>query len=102
MKFKIKQLVEKEVDVKYVRIVWEERYDDENIPYDFPCRNGDMVEMLIDIDTGKIIDFPDDWYGDCSTKLCDDGRYYLLNEKMEVVLKLDDGDYVPNKLISVS
>jgi hypothetical protein len=98
MKFKIQQLVEKEIDVKYVKIIAPMYYEDEDVPYDFPNRIDNSVTLVIEIDNGKIIDFPVEYTGSLSTKLTDGGSYYLLDEKMNVLYSLEP-DYVPNKLI---
>jgi len=90
--------VEKKVEIKKVRVEVAVRYDDEDIPYDFPLRNGDMWIGTIDVDNGKIIDWPQGESGELSMKICDEGSYYLLDENDNVVLSIEE-DYVPNKLL---
>lgn len=90
--------VEKEVDVKYVKLQVAVRYDDEDIPYDFPLRNGNMWNAVIDIDNGIVIDWPKGEKGNLEMKVCDEGSYYLLDENHETILSIE-GDYVPNKLL---
>ncbi len=90
--------VEKKVEIKKVRVEVAVRYDDEDIPYDFPLRNGDMWIGTIDVDNGKIIDWPQGESGELSMKICDEGSYYLLDENDNVILSIEE-DYVPNKLL---
>lgn len=44
-----------EIDIRYVRVHLPVRYEDEDMPYDFPFRNGDWWTAVIDIDSGKIL-----------------------------------------------
>lgn len=88
----------KEVELKLVRVQLPVRYDDEDIPYDFPLRSGDMWNADIEINTGKIIDWPEGKTGDMHMKVCDEGTYQLIDDSGDVVLWIEQ-DYVPNKLI---
>jgi hypothetical protein len=90
--------VMKEVDIKKVRVSVAVRYDEEDIPKDFPMRSGNMWNATIDIETGKIFDWPQGKSGNLHMKVCDEGSYYLLDENDEEVLSIE-GDYVPNRLI---
>jgi hypothetical protein len=90
--------VEKKVNIKYVKVNVPVIYGDEDIPYNFPLRDGNTWEALIEVDTGKIIDWPDNEAGEMYMKVCDEGSYYLLNEDMKILFIIEE-DYVPNKLI---
>lgn len=90
--------VKKEIEVKYCQLNVSVRYEDEDMPYDFPFRDGDMWNPLIDIDKGKIVDYEYDQTWKLHMKVTDSGSYYLLDKNKEVLLKIED-DYVPNKLI---
>lgn len=90
--------IEKEVEIKKVKLQVAVRYDDEDIPYDFPLRNGNMWNATIDIDGGRVLDWPKGEKGNLEMKICDEGSYYLLDEDDNVVLSLEQ-DYVPNKLL---
>lgn len=90
--------VTKEVDIKMVKVDVAVRYDEEDIPNDFPLRNGDMWSAIIEIDTGKILDWPQGKTGEMYMKVCDQGSYFLLDEGGNTVLSIED-DYVPNGLI---
>lgn len=59
-----------------------------------PCRNGDDWSPIIDLDTGKIEGWPENTIASIHYKVCDAGRYALLDaERNEVRAK--DG-YVPD------
>lgn len=58
-----------------------------------PCRNGDFWEPVIDLTAGTIEGWPEGTTADVHYKVCDKGRYTLLDaERREV--KIRDG-YVP-------
>ena len=90
--------VEKEVEIKYVKVQVAVRYDEEDIPNDFPLRTGDMWNAIIDIDNGIVIDWPKGEKGNLEMKICDEGSYYLLDENYDTILSIEE-DYVPNKLL---
>lgn len=90
--------VTKEVDIRKVKVSVAVRYDEEDIPNDFPMRSGNMWNATIDIETGKIFDWPQGQSGNLYMKVCDEGSYYLLDENDEEILSIE-GDYVPNGLI---
>lgn len=59
-----------------------------------PCRNSDTWAPVIDLETGIIQDWPANTLASIHYKVCDDGRYALLDaERVEV--KAIDG-YVPS------
>lgn len=93
---KAKILIEKEI--KFVKVEVAVRYDDEDIPYDFPLRKGDVWSAKIDIDKGQIIGWPKGKSGQLAMKVCDQGTYTLFDENEEEVLKIEE-DYVPNSLL---
>ena len=96
MKANIK--ITKEVDLRIVRVVLPVRYEDEQIPYDFPLRTGDTWKADIEIDTGKIIGWEKGKTGDMSLKVVDEGSYILIDSNDNEVLSITEG-YVPNKLL---
>lgn len=96
MKIKIPTFVEK--DVKWLKMEIAVRYDDEDMPYDFPLRQGDMWNVLVDVDTGEIKDFPKDITHNMNMKVCDEGTYTLYDADMNEVAAIAGG-YVPNRLI---
>ncbi|MCP4709872.1 MAG: hypothetical protein GY869_14715 [Planctomycetes bacterium] len=96
MIFKIPQIIE--IDIKYIAVALPVRYDEEDIPNDFPLRQGNMWSATIEIDTGRILDWPLGERGKFSMKVCDEGVYRLLDkDKKEVLPSLED--YVPNDII---
>jgi len=95
---KIEVFVKKEVNIKIVEIDIAVRYDEEDIPNNFPFRKGDLWSAKIEVDTGKIIDWPIGKNGDMFMKVCDEGTYRLIDEKGELVAEIEN-DYVPNGLI---
>lgn len=74
------------IKIAKVRVSLPVRYDDEDIDYDFPLRTGKQWDAVIDIDTGKIEGWPAD-AGEQSMymKVCDEGRYELLDEAGKVL-----------------
>lgn len=88
------------IDVKYVSISVAVRYDDEDMPYDFPFRTGNMWSVVVDIETGKIKDWPKvEWSEDFDLymKVCDCGVYKLLDADMFVLGETDG--YVPHGVV---
>jgi hypothetical protein len=61
-----------------------------------PCRKGDNWAPLIELDTGKIQDWPEGTTANVHYKVCDDGRYHLLDTTMKTVASIDG--YVPTML----
>ncbi len=49
---------EKEVEITMVKVDVAVRYDEEDIPNDFPLRNGNMWSAIINIDEGRVLDWP--------------------------------------------
>lgn len=95
---KTTQLIEKELDIKFVKAVMAVRYEDEDIPYDFPFRENDTLTLIIDVETGAIQNWPLGVAADVYMKVCDEGSYFLIDDKGEVVASMVN-DYVPNRLI---
>lgn len=98
MKTKIK--VETEIDVKSVFVSLPVRYGTDDIPDDFPMRNGNKWEADIDIDTGAIYGWPElARFAECSLnmKVCDSGTYVLYDDKGNIVATRKD--YVPHGII---
>jgi hypothetical protein len=96
MKIKVPTTIEE--DVALVRIQASVNYGEEEIPKNFPGRVGDMWNAEIDIDTGKILNWPSDQIADLHLTVKDAGSYYLVSRDGRVVAAITDY-YVPNKLI---
>jgi hypothetical protein len=99
MKMKIK--VTKDVEVKTLHVEAGVRYWEDatvNGVEDgagdlIPFREGDYWKPVIDIETGKVLDWPQGVKADIHYKVCDDGAYTLKDENGETI-KMIDG-YVP-------
>lgn len=96
MKFTVTQPVE--IDVSLVRIDVPVRYEEEDIPNDFPLRDGDMWKAIVAINNGQIQGWPQGRAGEMHMKVCDGGEYSLLNHAGEQVGETLS-DYVPGGLI---
>lgn len=87
-----------EIDIKKIRIEAAVRYEDEDIPYDFPMRDGDMWIAEVDVDTGQIFNWPEGRSGVVHMKVCDCGTYRLFDADGKEVAAIE-GDYVPNRVV---
>lgn len=100
----MKATINKEVEVKYLRVHIPVRYDEEDIPKDFPLRvendkdGYDWWDATIDVDTAKILNWPQGVTGEMFMKVCDEGSYFLLDEAGETIKEIIE-DYVPNNLL---
>jgi len=86
------------VEVTQIRLSLPVRYDEEDIPNDFPMREGNMWNATVEIDSGRIISWPQ---GNCwhlHMKVCDGGSYTLLDEGHMVVAEIKC-DYVPHGIV---
>lgn len=94
----MKAKITTEVDIKILRVDIPVRYGTEDIPADFPFRDGDNWRADVDIDSGVILEWPKGQKGYMHMKVCDEGSYFLLDSNKDVVLKIVQ-NYVPNNLI---
>lgn len=93
-------ILSKKVDltIKYVHVILPVRYGEEQIPYDFPLRVGDIWEAVIDVDSGKIVGWPEhSEEGNLFLKVVDEGIYMLKDSEMALLAKRQS--YVPHDLI---
>lgn len=104
MKAKIK--VEKEVDLKTLHVeagvrYWEDTEvngemdteDGDNIP----CKEGGLWRPVIDLETGRIINWEQGKLAEVHYKVCDAGSYYIKDIEGNVVMSIER-DYVPSIL----
>ena len=112
---KLKINIKVEIDVVYLKVrvgvrYWKTATIDgiEDVEGDLiPCREGDDWCPIIEIESGKIINWDQGKTADIHYKVCDDGDYYLLNQDQNVELEkngyvldclsIDDngyGDYI--------
>ena len=82
----------KEIEIAKIRVILPIRYEDEDMSYDFPLRKGDVWEATIDIDSGKIENWPGN-PAQFEVKVVDGGTYILLAEDGTEISILQD--YVP-------
>lgn len=88
---------EKEVNIKSVIIDVNPRHlDEEEKPV--PLLVGAQWRVKVDIDSGRIENWPKGEEREYYWKICDAGSYYLLDETDEIVLSIDN-NYVPNNLL---
>ncbi|MDH2997228.1 hypothetical protein A1D22_06025 [Pasteurellaceae bacterium LFhippo2] len=88
----------KQVNVQYLKISVPVRYDDEDMPYNFPLRQDDIWEATINLDTNKIENWPQGQSGSFCMKVCDEGSYSLLDENKETIAEIVEY-YVPNNVV---
>lgn len=93
----------KEVAVSKLKVnahvrYWEDAYINGIPDQDgqMPFADGERWIPLIDLHTGKIIDWPNDVEADIHYKVCDDGIYTLLDNEGKEVKKIEG--YVPDIL----
>jgi hypothetical protein len=65
-----------------------------------PCRLGDIWCPQINIDSGIITNWKQGIKASVHYKICDDGCYYLKDDKGNIVLSIEN-DYVPTLLCPV-
>jgi hypothetical protein len=82
---KFKRMIETEIDVKYVKISVPVRYENEDIAFNAPLRDGNTWSAIVDIDTGQIIDWPQGQPLYLSMKVCDEGHYSLLDSEQNKI-----------------
>lgn len=94
---KITVKIEKEFDAKFLQVeagvrYWEDAkvngVEDEE-GYLIPCRVGDDWCPIIELETGKIINWEIGKTADIHYKVCDDGRYILQDENRDHIKTID-------------
>jgi len=100
---KAKFTVTKEFDIEYLFVEAGVRYWKDAIingiedkDGNIPCRDGDCWKPLININTGKIVNWIQGVRATTHYKVCDNGTYKLLDSNMELIKKIRD--YVPKML----
>lgn len=102
---KIELLVKQEFDIKYLVAdvgprYWEDadvngEQDDEDNPK-MPCQKGNRWVIKIDIDNGQIINWEKGITASTHYKVCDNGKYQLLNSEDKIIKEVNS--YVPDIL----
>ena len=91
MKAEIKVI--KEVNIKYLKMVIS--VDDD---CKYPGTKNGMLRLDIEIDTGKILNYPLTKSFNLFEKVDDRGSYYLYDEAFNEIFSIEN-NYVPNRLI---
>lgn len=91
---KIRLIEPVEYDVRFVKLDLPVDYDEEDMPNDFPFRNDDRWSVIVDADSGKILDWPQGFAYRLEMKVNDGGTYALLDEDKEEIASKEE-DYVP-------
>ena len=71
---------------------------DEDLEGRMPCRRGDLWEPLIELATGKIVNWTAGHTARVSHKVRDEGQYWLLDQHKARIARWKDA-YVPNDLL---
>jgi hypothetical protein len=87
-----------EIEIKSVRIIAHVDHGDEDMPYDFPFRNGDSFSIIVGIDSGKIVNWPQGQAANVYLKVVDRGSYFLLDAFDNEVAAIES-DYVPHGVV---
>ena len=87
-----------EINITGIQMVLAVRYEEDDIPNDFPGRSGEILKMDVEIDTGKILDWPEGKDFDLFMKVTDCGTYTLFDSDGKRVKTLTN-DYVPHGVV---
>lgn len=82
-----------EIDVAYIQVILPVKYDEEDMPNDFPFRVNDVWTATIEIATGRIFNWPGTKH-DFYMKVTDGGSYVLLDSDLKSVATKEQ-EYVP-------
>lgn len=90
--------------VKWMTVDVEPRYWEdaelngkEDTDGEMPLRHGDNWRITIDVDNGRIIDWPRGNTAKVSYKVCDAGIYTIQDDEFNVILRRENS-YVPSSL----
>jgi hypothetical protein len=103
MKMKATVKIEKEVEIRAVKIDIAPRHigdsEDDDMPTDFPLLNEAKTEWsaMVNIDTGQIGGWPIGEVREMYVKVCDTGTYSLMEADGSTIAKIDG--YVPNGVV---
>lgn len=86
------------LDIKSMRVCLPVMYEDEQIPYDFPLRDGIYWRADINVETGQVASWPIGKSGLLELKVVDGGNYDLIDSSGEVVGDITQ-NYAPNDAI---
>ncbi len=63
-----------------------------------PFLSGELWKPLIDISSGEILEWPQDAVAEVHYKVCDSGRYFVLDADKNVIGEINKDGYVPECL----
>lgn len=86
------------VDVTHVLIDVPIHHGEEEIPNNFPLRDGDRWRAKIDLETGAIENWPANTVAEVFLTVRDSGTYKLLGPDGKEVAVISN-DYVPNRVV---
>lgn len=97
MKISVKR--KEQVEVSLCEITADVRYDEEDMPNNFPGRDGDTWRVSVNVNNGDLCfhdrtPFPRDVQISLHMKVCDSASYRLLDDAGEEVA-VREQDYVP-------
>ncbi len=98
MKVTVRVTKDCEFDITFVRITVPVNYGEEDMPNDFPFRKNGVWDVTVVADTGRIVMWPKGKTADIYMKVVDEGDYYLLNDRSEVIAALES-EYVPHGVV---
>jgi hypothetical protein len=84
-----------EIEAVTMRIIAPVRYENEDMPFDFPHRKNDNLwDIVVDLDTGIIRNWPK-LAAEVFMKVVDGGSYYLFDACGNQLAAIEE-DYVPD------
>ncbi len=94
---KMELAIKKEFDVKYLAVTAGIRYAEDvtvngeqcDDLAEIPCNDGDYWQIMIEVDTGVIINWPKGKTADIHAKVCDDGTYSLLDANKQEIKNIE-------------
>lgn len=95
--------IKQEVEIKTILIKISPRYignsEDDDVPSDFPLLNANKTEWaaMVDIDTGRIHNWPQGEVREMYCKVCDAGTYSLYSPTGTELIRING--YVPNGIV---
>jgi hypothetical protein len=95
---KIKLPITTEIEVTHLHMMLPVNYGEEEIPNDFPFRKNDSWSVVVELDTGMIVDWPKGKSADVHLTVKDGGTYELVGNDGRIVAAIE-GDYVPHGIV---
>ncbi len=90
--------VKKEINITHVLVEVPVRYGDDDMPYNFPFRKGNIWKAMINVDKGIIENWPAGKTGDFYMKVINQGIYTLIDDTGTNIAEIRNF-YCPNDLI---